>query len=147
MGGEELAGRPRPLRSRNDIKVFQERRARDAPCPATATLPPPPPPPPLPPPVTIPSRSTLPITLSTPPRVWVYFSRGGFKGVAYRSITLSLVPLVPCPPLIRRVRIRQKCVCVPPSLFLPTTGGRSQNGDAPPSLHSGKSQMRCVYNT
>lgn len=30
------AGRPRPLRSRNDIKVFQEPRARDAPYPTTS---------------------------------------------------------------------------------------------------------------
>jgi len=31
MSEEKLAGRPRPLRSRNDIKVFQEPSVRDTP--------------------------------------------------------------------------------------------------------------------
>lgn len=78
---EKLAGRPRPLRSRNDIKVFQELSVRDTPYPTSQ------------------SPHTLPIphTAFPLPRLGLLF-KGGFQGCGVpinNSLSLSLSPVVP----------------------------------------------------
>lgn len=146
------AGRPRPLRSRNDIKVFQEPHAGNAPYPTASQ-----------------SSHVLPSHSIPPTRVSVYFSTGGFQGCGvpinnsppslslslslylflFLTYTLSLShslsiflphgPLTLYPSFLPSVHIQQKCV---PPYFPPTSGERSQNGVAP--LHFTTAKVKCV---
>lgn len=80
MSEEKLAGRPRPLRSRNDIKVFQERACGIPPIPPVNPLMPHP-------------SLTQPSPLQ---RLGLLF-KGGFQGCGVPinnslSLSLSLVP-------------------------------------------------------
>jgi len=126
---EKLAGRPRPLRSRNDIKVFQELSVRDTPYPTSQ----------------FPHTLLIPYTAFPLPRLGLLF-KGGFQGCGVpinNSLSFSLTR-----PLSRRTLHSSlefaSDKSVPPLSTL--HWGTFSKWRRPPSLHSGKSQMRCnVY--
>lgn len=159
--GAKLAGRLRPLRSRNDIKVFREPRTR------VQT--------PFKPPLrsnTITTTSPILSLITRPsfsvppaPRLGLLFIGGGFQGCGvpinnslshslYLFLSRSLCLCFTFPPLTvpstitrkARVRIRQKCVplsCTQ-SFNLPTSAGERslQNGDAPLLLYT-STKVKC----
>jgi len=129
MSEEKLAGRPRPLRSRNDIKVFQEPSVRDTPNPTSPTNP-------LTPYTSLMQPSPL-------PRLGLLF-KGGFQGCGVpinNSLSLSLSPIPPLVvPSTHPLSSHPTKVCAP-SFYL--TLGDVLKMATPPFTSLGKSQMQC----